>query len=68
MPRRSALGRLGKRSATYSELGTRVEQILALAQEQAETLVADARSEAERIIAAARQEADKTRAQARDDV
>lgn len=68
MQRRSALGRLDKRSATYSELGNRVEQILTLAQEQAEKLVADARSEAERITAEARQEADKIRAQARHDV
>jgi cell division septum initiation protein DivIVA len=60
------LGLRGKRSATYSELGERIEQLLGLAQEQAETLLADARAEAERIVTEARQDADKIRAHAQE--
>jgi cell division septum initiation protein DivIVA len=47
---------------SYSALGSRIEQLLRLAQEQAEQIVAEAHAEAERIIAAARAEAGQIRA------
>jgi vacuolar-type H+-ATPase subunit H len=50
---------------TLPELGTRVEQILRLAEQQAEDHRAEARREAERIVAAARQEAEEILAAAR---
>lgn len=43
---------------TFAHLGPRVEEILRIAEEQAEDVRAEARREAERIEAAARQEAE----------
>lgn len=51
---------------TLQGLGTRVEQILRLAEEQAEDHRAEARQEAEEILRAARVEADEILAGARD--
>jgi F0F1-type ATP synthase membrane subunit b/b' len=50
---------------TFDEVGTRVAEILRMAEEQAEAHLADARREAEEIIAAARREAEEIRAAAR---
>jgi F0F1-type ATP synthase membrane subunit b/b' len=50
---------------TLDDLGTRVEQILGLAERQAEDHRAAARREAEEIVAAARQEAEQILAAAR---
>lgn len=48
-------------------LGTRVEKILRLAEEQAEAHLAAARQEAEEIVAAARREAEEILANARNE-
>ncbi|MGW5578582.1 hypothetical protein [Micromonospora chokoriensis] len=47
-----------RQRSTFAHLGPHVEQILRLAEEQANTIVEDARLESERLVAAARREAD----------
>ncbi len=60
--------RFGRRKPPHPSIAGQVEQILRLAQQEAEKVIADAHGEAERIIAVARQDADKLRAQPGDDL
>jgi hypothetical protein len=63
VPARPAAARTSKRPR-LSGLGTRVEQILRLAEEQAAQFRADARQQADAIVAAAHEEARAIRARA----
>jgi vacuolar-type H+-ATPase subunit H len=49
------LSRFGRRSSSFSDLGSRIDQLLRTAVDQAEEIVAEARQEADRIIAEAQE-------------
>lgn len=67
-PESPASGRRRKpEPVTFAHLGPRVEELLRIAEEQAEDVRAEARREAERIEAAARQEAETILDRAREE-
>ncbi len=51
---------------TYSGLGSRIEGLLKLAEEQRDVIIAEARAEAEQIIAKARDDAEQITRAARE--